>query len=128
MLRDGSAYRTARLNGWLEEICSHMRRGVRGFNPNKSAMLYQVKFKLPIGEVVRKIGITNGDVRDRVNGFGIADGVAYEINKIRRYPLGRLARCEEKRLHHIGLVQGMCYDGVRFLKNGHTELFMAPLM
>ncbi|BDC37897.1 hypothetical protein PTKU15_11940 [Paraburkholderia terrae] len=91
--------------------------------------LYQIRFVVPGVGPVWKIGITqHNNTKDRVYGMGMSKGVTYTIHKVRKFPTFPEARSEEKRLHLVGLYQGMKYDGPKFLKNGHTELFLAPMM
>jgi hypothetical protein len=125
---DNCSYQHAKRNDFLAEACLHMERGASGFDLNKKGHLYQIKLTLPCGLTVYKIGITNKSVKVRIRGMGIPDYVAFEITNDIIYSIGSEARSEEKRLHDAGAQLGVRYTGDPFLKNGNTELFMAPLI
>lgn len=127
-LGDQSAYQTAWRNGWLAEACKHMVRGGTGFDDEKPGYLYQIEFALPSGDKVWKIGISNRRPKFRLAGMGIPDWIGSEITHEIKYDRGIDARLEESRLHKIGSVENVCYDGESFLKNGNTELFCEPLI
>ncbi len=125
---DSVAYRAANKNGWMEDVCEHMETANYGFNPKTRAYLYQIEFTLPNGEKVWKIGITNRTPNKRLDGMGVAGNVLYTITHVISHEKGSNARNEESRLHSMGAANGMSYTGARFLGNGHTELFSAPLI
>jgi hypothetical protein len=125
---DPFAYGAAQRGVWLREVCAHMERGTNGFNPEKPGYLYQIKFKLPSGIFVWKVGVTNRKVSIRLGAMGVSPRVSYEVTHQIRYGVGRYAYDAEQRLHRIGSFQGMEYNGERFLANGNTELFYVPLL
>jgi hypothetical protein len=125
---DSGAYRAAFSRGWLDEICSHMTTAITGFDSAKPGYLYQVKFTMPNGENIWKIGITNISPKHRLRELAAPKWVRSEITSVVRYESGIDARCEEKRLHDFGRSKGLSYDGDIFLKSGHTELFFEPLI
>lgn len=127
-LADASAYQAVLKNNWQNEAFSHMRRGYGGFNEDKKAYLYQIEFLLPNGFKVWKVGITNRKPETRLKYMGIPDWAMHRITHAILYEKGSEARSEEIRLHAIGASLGIGYDGDPFLRNGNTELFLAPLI
>jgi hypothetical protein len=127
-MADNSAYNVARRNGWLDEVCGHMVRGSYGFNPDRPGYLYQIRFILPSGTCIWKIGITNGSIKVRLRHMGVPSWILYSVDKVVHYTCGREAQKEERRLHADGKYRGLCYDGDPFLVSGNTELFLEPLL
>lgn len=64
----------------------------------------------------------------RIKGMRLRAGVTYAVHKLVKFPTDQAARKKESLLQLTGLFQGMTYDGPKFIRNGHTELFLAPLM
>lgn len=127
---DGSAYNVGLKNNWLDDACAHMEKANSrgGFDLDKPAFLYQIKFTLPNGALKWKIGITNASARKRIYGMRVFRNVTWEITHEIPFKIGRDARLEEIRLHGLGKSKGASYSGPAFLKNGVTEIFNSPIL
>lgn len=114
------AYKFAYRRGWLDDVCSHMEEGEYGFSPVLPATLYIVK--IVAHEVLYKVGITNRDVKLRINGMGLFPGVEAKILRLAHFGVGRDARAMER--HFKQKLAAHRYAGDPVMKNGNTELFV----
>jgi hypothetical protein len=76
---DKGAYNAGFKKDWLDDVCAHMRSATCGFNNGLPGKLYQIKFTLPNGDNLWKIGITNGELSIRLRSIGIPDYIHSEI-------------------------------------------------
>lgn len=120
------AYKHADKYGYMDEACAHMPAPEFGFSKEKSANLYHLSLSLSDGTTLYKLGITNRRVEDRIRGMGIPSEIVVSVLDVIGFDSGRDARMAEKRLHRK--FKQFRYGGERFLKNGNTELFTAPLI
>ena len=97
-------------------------------NGPKSSSLYQLEIiDKRNGEVYYKVGHTSGNVKNRMRGLGICKRT-FDVT-VHHTILFRekwCAEAEEKRLHARNAE--LRYVGTPFLSNGHTEVYMQPLL
>jgi hypothetical protein len=120
------AYRAALRNGWLNIVCDHMKKSNRGFDVNQPGILYQLEFTFPNGDKAWKVGITNGPPSKRISSLGVRKGVRVQVSHVRNYIDGAQAAEDERQLHRE--FKDLRYKGLRFLSNGHTEVYSEPLI
>jgi len=123
-----NAYASAvRLNLLDDGItCSHMNHGMYGFNQNKSAILYYIKFNIPNELSLYKIGITNLSLKERIRGMQIKKGITATVLKELWLECGIEAKTLEKELHNE--FKEYKYYGDSILDNGNTELFVNDIL
>jgi hypothetical protein len=124
---DKGAYNAGFKKDWLDDVCAHMRSATCGFNNGLPGKLYQIKFTLPNGDNLWKIGITNGELSIRLRSIGIPDYIHSEIVCVASFDDGKEARKAERYFIRKGRRMGLQYDGDPFLRNGNTEVFYEPL-
>jgi hypothetical protein len=124
--KDLSAYEAAMRNGWLNIVCDHMKKSNRGFDVNQPGILYQLEFTFPNGDKAWKVGITNGPPSKRISSLGVRKGVRVQVSHVRNYIDGAQAAEDERQLHRE--FKDLRYKGLRFLSNGHTEVYSEPLI
>jgi hypothetical protein len=119
----GGAYDAAYDRGLLDELCQHMPDGGGGFRKDRPGSVYQIRMEKD-GILAWKHGITNTTVAARIRGFGLDDGVKWWIEKVIYFENGFEAAELEKDLKR----RANPYKGPRFMRNGFTEVSIAPLL
>ena len=99
----------------IDDVCSHMVRGNRGFNPNKPAILYYLSIN---NGQAYKIGITNHSVEVR---YSSKDLAKIKVINVIEYSNGKDAyKSEQLILKEYSYAK---YEGDPLLESGNTELF-----
>jgi len=92
-----------------------------GFNPNKSATLYYIRFQYE-GNSYYKIGITNRSISERFQ----SERTAYTVLKETTYTMGKDAHTQEQAI--LKKFSAYRYKGKPFLVQGNTELFTRDVL
>jgi hypothetical protein len=92
-----------------------------GFNPNKPASLYYLKFIVD-STPYYKLGITNRTIQERY----ARERLPYTILKENRYLFGSLAKQKESAL--LKKFSNYLYKGLPILKDGNTEIFIKDVL
>jgi len=106
----------------IEELCSHMTPGNRGYQPTKPGTLYYLKIQRENHPTLYKIGITNYTVKRR---FG-SDMKYITIINEERFQDGSIAA--EKELEILRKYKEDKYIGEPILKDGNSELFKKDIL
>ncbi len=114
------AYHTAYKRDLLDNVCSHMERGLYGFDKDKKAILYYLSIN--DGEAY-KVGITNRTVEAR---FCVDDLFKIEVLQITCFDKGIDAWNAEKEI--LQKYKRYQYTGKPLLLNGNTELFIKDVL
>jgi hypothetical protein len=103
-------------------VCSY-----GGFKPGKPGVLYFLEVDhYTLRAPVYKVGITNGDVAERVSKMGATKGTEIKVKRCIEFSSGFAARDMERELHKK--FAGYRYKGdVKLIANGHTELFTVDI-
>lgn len=94
---------------------------VTGFNPNKPASLYYLRFDINATPYY-KVGITNRTIQERYRD----EPLPYTILKDDRYLFGSLAKKDESKI--LNKYQKYRYKGKPILFSGNTELFTKDVL
>ena len=121
-----SAYSTAKNRGILDKICSHMSKAPCGFDINKPAVVYYIRFDKDGISPVYKIGVTNVSAADRLMAMQVKPGVTPKILREIWFERGKEALATEKAYHEEYYEQR--YLGEPLLANGNTELFYRDVL
>lgn len=97
-------------------------------NDAKPATLYQLEITdKRDGEVYYKVGHTSGNVESRVKKMGICNlTFSVNVHHAIKFREKWCAEAEEKRLHARNA--SLRYVGAPIMLNGHTEVYMQPLV
>ena len=106
----------------IEELCSHMIPGNRGFQPTKPGTLYYLRIDRPSFPRTYKTGITNYSVKRR---FG-SDMKYITIIKEERFQDGSIAA--QKELEILRAHKKNKYLGKPILQSGNSELFVCDVL
>ena len=96
-----------------------------GFDKNKSAICYYIKFELE-NQTLYKIGITNISVKNRLRGMRINEGVKTTILQELRFEYGKDALDMERGI--LKEFEEFKYQGMPIMDNGNSELFTKDIL
>ena len=121
-----NAYQVSQKRKILDEICGHMECGNFGFNKNKSAILYYIKFESERNLPIYKIGITNVTTNDRIKSMGINKEYAATIIKEFYFEDGK--ECYDLEQEYHMEFNEHRYLGDDVLNSGKTELYYIDVL
>ncbi|MDD4242778.1 MAG: hypothetical protein PHG08_00565 [Bacilli bacterium] len=122
---NSGAYRIAIYRNILDDVCEHMSIQRGGFNKNKSATLYYIKFVTQFINLY-KIGVTNRSTPERLWGLILNNGVNFEILSEQYFQNGQDALDLERKIKQEN--KKFRYNGEPVLQNGNTELFIKDIL
>lgn len=97
-----------------------------GFFHSKSAVLYCIRFDNVIEIPIYKIGVTGGDVKERIQGLGIKKGVKPTVLVTILFESGGEALKIEQHLHLK--YKNYRYLGEKFTRKGYTEMYIKDII